>query len=189
MRQFFKMTFATICGIIIFLVIAGLFFAISLVGMIASDSATTKVEENSVFVIKMDGTINERSEEGGPLSTLLGQADMDAMGLDDLRASIRKAKDNDDIKGIYLEGGLAGFDSPATAQQLRDELSEFKKSGKWIVAYAENYLQGAYYVASVADKIYMSKTGMLELRGLGSLGEYWKGFLDKVGNLSRRFPR
>ena len=181
MRQFFKMTFATICGIIIFLVIAGLFFAISLVGMIASDSATTKVEENSVFVIKMDGTINERSEEGGPLSALLGQADMDAMGLDDLRASIRKAKENDDIKGIYLEGGLAGFDSPATAQQLRDELSEFKKSGKWIVAYAENYLQGAYYVASVADKIYMSKTGMLELRGLGSLGEYWKGFLDKVG--------
>ena len=181
MRQFFKMTFATICGIIIFLVIASLFFAISLAGMLASDSATTKVQENSVFVIKMDGSINERSEEGSPLSTLLGQADMEIMGLDDLIASIRKAKDNEDIKGIYLEGGLTDFDAPATAQQLRDELSAFKKSGKWIVAYADNYMQGAYYVASVADKIYMNKTGMLELRGFGGLGTYWKGFLDKVG--------
>ena len=124
MRQFFKMTFATICGIIIFLVIASLFFAISLAGMLASDSATTKVQENSVFVIKMDGSINERSEEGSPLSTLLGQADMEIMGLDDLIASIRKAKDNEDIKGIYLEGGLTDFDAPATAQQLRDELKK-----------------------------------------------------------------
>ena len=149
--------------------------------MVANDAASTKVKENSVFVIKLNGTIEERSEESSPLSALLDMGDMSAMGLDDLISSIRKAKANDDIKGIYLEGGIASFDAPATAQQLRDALQDFKKSGKWIVAYADTYMQGSYYVASVADKVYMNKTGMLELKGLGSLGEYWKGFLDKIG--------
>lgn len=181
MKQFFKMVFATICGIAIFLVIVGFFMVISLVGMVANDAASTKVKENSVFVIKLNGTIEERSEESSPLSALLDMGDMSAMGLDDLISSIRKAKANDDIKGIYLEGGIASFDAPATAQQLRDALQDFKKSGKWIVAYADTYMQGSYYVASVADKVYMNKTGMLELKGLGSLGEYWKGFLDKIG--------
>ena len=181
MKQFFKMVFATICGIAIFLVIVGFFMVISLVGMVANDAASTKVKENSVFVIKLNGTIEERSEESSPLNALLDMGDMSAMGLDDLISSIRKAKANEDIKGIYLEGGIASFDAPATAQQLRDALQDFKKSGKWIVAYADTYMQGSYYVASVADKVYMNKTGMLELKGLGSLGEYWKGFLDKIG--------
>ena len=175
------MTFATVCGIAIFLVVTGLFFVISLVGMIASDSASTKVKDNSVFVIRLSGSVEERSQEGSPIDAFLGMADMSQMGLDDLIASIRKAKDNDDIKGIYLEDGTVTFDSPATAQQLRDALKDFKKSGKWIVAYADNYMQAAYYVASVADKVYLNKTGMLEMKGLGGLGEYWKGFLDKVG--------
>ena len=89
--------------------------------------------------------------------------DMSAMGLDDLISSIRKAKDNDDIKGIYLEGGVASFDSPATAQQLRDALKDFKKSGKWIVAYADQYMQGSYYVATVADKIYLNGEGRVNI--------------------------
>lgn len=181
MKQFFKMTLATICGIAIFLVVTGLFFVISLVGMIASDSASTKVKDNSVFVLKLSGSIEERSQEGSPIDAFLGMAEMSQMGLNDLIAAIRKAKDNDDIKGIYLEDGTVAFDSPATAQQLRDALKDFKKSGKWIVAYADNYMQAAYYVASVADKVYLNKTGMLELKGMGGLGEYWKGFLDKVG--------
>jgi protease-4 len=104
MKEFFKMTLATICGIAIFLVVTCLFFAISLVGMIASDSASTKVKDNSVFVIKLNGTISERAEADSPFNTLLGMGDMSAMGLDDLIASIRKAKDNENIKGIYLEG-------------------------------------------------------------------------------------
>lgn len=181
MKQFFKMMFATICGIAVFLLVTGLFLVISLVGMIASDSASTKVKENSVFVIKLNSNIEERAEEGSPLSGILGIDEVSTTGLDQLIKSIRKAKDNDDIKGIYLEGGTASFDAPATAQQLRDALKDFKKSGKWIVAYADNYMQGSYYVASVADKVYMNKTGMLELKGMGGLGEYWKGLLDKVG--------
>ena len=181
MKQFFKMTLATICGIAIFLLIAGFFLVISLAGMLASESTPTKVEDNSVFVIKLSGTISERAEGSTPFDTVLGMNDMSAMGLDDLIASIRKAKDNDDIKGIYLEGGLTEFDAPATAQQLRDALKDFKTSGKWIVAYADMYMQANYYVVSVADKVYLNAEGNVDFKGLGGKGEYMKGLYDKIG--------
>ena len=181
MKEFFKMTLATICGIVIFLVVASLFFVISLVGMIASDTASTKVKDNSVFVIKLDGVVSERAEEDSPFNALLGMGDMSGMGLDNLIASIRKAKDNDNLKGIYLEGGLVEFDAPATAQQLRDALKDFKKSGKWIVAYSDQYMQASYYVASVADNIYLNAEGMIDFKGLGGKGEYYKGLYDKLG--------
>ena len=181
MKQFFKMTLATVCGIAIFLLIAGFFLVISLAGMLASDSAPTKVQDNSVFVIKLSGTISERAESGTPLDAVLGMGDMSAMGLDDLIRSIRKAKENDNIKGIYLEGGLTEFDAAATAQQLRDALKDFKESGKWIVAYADQYMQANYYVVSVADKVYLNDNGMIDLRGLGGKGTYYKGLYDKIG--------
>ena len=181
MKQFFKMTLATVCGIAIFLVVTGFFLTISLLGMIASDSASTKVKENSVFVIKLDGTISERAEKDSPINEILDMGDMSAMGLDDLICAIRKAKDNEDIKGIYLEGGALAFDAPATAQQLRDALKDFKKSGKWIVAYADHYYQASYYVASVADNIYLNDHGNIEFKGLGGKGEYLKGLYDKLG--------
>ena len=181
MKQFFKMTLATICGIVIFTLIVGFFLVISLLGMVASDSASTKVKENSVFVLKLNGTISERSEEGSPLDAALGLNDMDAMGLDDVITAIRKAKDHEDIKGIYLEGGALGFDAPATAQQMRDALKDFKKSGKWIVAYADQYYQTSYYLASVADNIYLNDHGVIEFKGLGGKGEYYKGLFDKLG--------
>ena len=181
MKQFFKMTLATVCGIAIFLVVTGFFLTISLLGMIASDSASTKVKENSVFVIKLDGTISERAEKDSPINEILDMGDMSAMGLDDLICAIRKAKDNEDIKGIYLEGGALAFDAPATAQQLRDALKDFKKSGKWIVAYSDQYYQTSYYVASVADNIYLNDHGHIEFTGLGAKGEYMKGLYDKLG--------
>ena len=162
MKQFFKMTLATVCGIVIFTLIMGFFLVLSLLGMVASDSASTKVKDNSVFVLKLDGTIDERAESGSVYDEVLNMGDMNAMGLDDLIASIRKAKENENIKGIYLEGGIASFDSPATAQQLRDALKDFKKSGKWIVAYADQYMQASYYVATVADKIYLNSHGMID---------------------------
>ena len=181
MKQFIKMTLATVCGIAIFLVVTGFFFTISLLGMVASDSASTKVKDNSVFVIKLNGTIEERAEEGSPLDAILGMNDMEVMGLDDLLCAIRKAKNNEDIKGIYLEGGALSFDAPATAQQLRDALKDFKKSGKWIVAYADHYYQASYYLASVADNIYLNDHGSIEFKGLGGKGEYMKGLYDKLG--------
>ena len=181
MKQFFKMTLATICGIVIFLMIAGFFLVISLVGMMASDSASTKVEDNSVFVIKLNSSISERAESGTIYDEIMNMGDMSGMGLDDLIASIRKAKDNENIKGIYLEGGEASFDAPASAQQLRDALKDFKTSGKWIVAYADFYYQTNYFVASVADNIYLNAEGMIDFKGLGAKGEYMKGLYDKLG--------
>ena len=175
------MTLATICGIVVLGLVMTLFFTISLVGMLASDSASTKVKENSVFVIKLNGSINERAEAGTPFDDLLGLGGEGSMGLDDLVASIRKAKDEENIKGIYIEGGEASFDSPATTQQLRDALKDFKKSGKWIVSYADDYYQSSYYVATVADKIYLNGEGSIDLRGLGGKGEYYKGLYDKLG--------
>ena len=181
MKDFFKYVFATICGIVFLSIGAGILFMISIVGMIASDSASTKVEENSVFVLKLNGEIEERATDNNPLSLLLGQADMSVMGLDDVIASIEKAKENDDIKGIYLEGGVASFDSPATAQQVRDALADFKSSGKWIIAYADQYLQTSYYVASVADSIFLNKTGMIDFKGMGGKSLYLTGLYEKLG--------
>jgi len=181
MKQFFKMTFATVCGIAIFLVVTGFFLTISLLGMIASDSASTKVKDNSVFVIKLNGDIEERASSDSPIDEFLGVDEISKMGLDDVISAIRKAKDNEDIKGIYLEGGSLGFDAPATAQQLRDALKDFKKSGKWIVAYADRYHQVSYYVASVADNIYLNDHGNIDFRGLGGKREYYKGLYDKLG--------
>ena len=182
MKEFFKYVFATICGIIILGIIAGIMFMISVAGMVAASSSPTKVEKNSVFVLKLNGVISERAEEGSPLDALLGEADMSSMGLDDIVSAIRKAKDEENIKGIYLEGGATSFDAPATAQQVRDALEDFKKSGKWIIAYADQYMQGSYYVASVADSLFLNKTGMIDFKGLGGKNYYMTGLYEKIGD-------
>ena len=181
MKDFLKYTLATMCGMILLTIVSGIFFMISIVGMIANESSPTKVKKNSVFVLKMNAIVEERAAEDNPLNSLLGQADMTEVGLDDLIASIRKAKENDDIKGIYIEGGVMSFDSPATAQQIRDALADFKKSGKWIIAYADQFLQTSYYVASVSDSVFMNKTGMIDFKGLGGKNEYMTGLYEKIG--------
>ena len=181
MKEFFKYTLATICGIILLSIVGGIIFMISLVGIVASGNKTTTAPENSVFVLKLNGAVQERANEDDPFSILMGEIDMDVMGLDDIVACIRKAKDEENIKGIYIEGGISSFDAPATAQQIRDALKDFKKSGKWIVAYSDQYMQASYYVASVADKVFLNRTGMLDFKGLGGKGEYMKGLYDKLG--------
>ena len=181
MKEFLKFTFATMCGIVLLSVVMGMMLLISLMGMIASESASTKVEKNSVFVLKMDGVLEERAASENPFGSLLGSYDTTELGLDDVLAAIRKAKDNDNIKGIYIEGGSLSFDSPASAQQVRDALADFKTSGKWIIAYADQYMQTSYYVASVADSLFLNKTGMIDFKGLGGMSTYLTGLYEKVG--------
>ena len=181
MKDFFKYMLATICGIVAMGIFAGIIFMISFASMIASGSATPEVKDNSVLVIKMSGTVNEQAEEGTPFDALLGAADMENLGLDDIVSAINKAKNNDHIKGIYLEGGTTSFDTPATAQQVRDALEDFKKSGKWIIAYADQYMQASYYVASVADSIFINQTGMIDFKGMGGKSYYLTGLFEKVG--------
>jgi len=181
MKQFLKYTLATICGILIVGFILTIVFFSSIAGMMTTGSVPASVKENSVFVLKMDGVVQERGEEDTPLSFLLDQNDMGVLGLDDIVSSIKKAKDNDDIKGIYIKGGTVSFDSPATAQQIRDALKDFKDSGKWIVAFADAYTQSAYYVASVANTLLLDQTGMIELKGIGGKREYMTGLYEKIG--------
>ena len=182
MKSFLKYTLATICGLVIFTFMAGLILLVSLAGMaVSSGGAVTQAKDNSVFVLKLDGYVQERTEEGSPLDVLLNSADMSMMGLDDIVASIRKAKTDDRIKGIYLEGGMLSVDAPATAQQVRDALKDFKKSGKWVIAYADNFSQQGYYVASVADSLYLNRTAMIELKGIGGKREFLTGLYEKIG--------
>ncbi len=180
MKDFFKFTLATICGIVVLFSVAGFMFMITIIGMAVSSTPKTEVKDNSVFVLKMEGIINERTEED-PFSELFGMSEMTEMGLDDILYSIQKAKENEDIKGIFIEGGITAFDAPATAQQIRDALADFKSNGKWIIAFADNFLQTNYYVASVADTIFLNKTGMIDLKGLGGKSEYWTGLYEKLG--------
>ncbi len=181
MNDFFKYTLATITGILIFGLIVGLICVISLIGMAASDSATAQVKSNSVFVLNLNGTIDERASDDFGILSMLAGSDMTVMGLDDILSSIEKAKENEDIKGIYIESGAVSFDSYATVQSLRDALADFKKSGKWIIAYGDVYAQSAYWLASIADQVYLNQTGEIDLKGLGMKAEYDTGLLEKLG--------
>jgi len=180
MKEFFKYVLATITGIIL---LGAFFFVmsiISIVGMIASDSGTTSVEDGSVFVLDLSGSLDERASEETPFDQLMGMS-AGAMGLDDCLSAIKKAKENDKIKGIFIQAGSLMADSPASQETLRRALADFKKSGKWIVAYGDTYLQGAYYIASVADRIYLNPTGSVDWRGMGARPYYLKGLYEKVG--------
>lgn len=178
MKDFLKFTLATIVGIIVSSVV--LFFISILVtfGMLYSSDSEVKVKENTVLKLDLNGSLSERSQED-PLSLLKG-GDSRAYGLDDLLASIRKAKEEEHIKGIYLEASsLSG--GYASLKEIRDALADFKASGKFIVAYADVYTQGLYYVSSVADKVLLNPQGMLDWSGLTSTPLFLKGLLDKVG--------
>ncbi len=170
---------ATVTGIILVTVIMGILTVISLVGLAASSASTTNVEENSVFTLSLSGIMEERTVSD-PFTELIGGMET-SLGLDNILSAIRKAKDNDNIKGIYLEAGAFSSDSPASSHAIRDALLDFKKSGKWIVAYADSYTQNTYYICSVADKIYLNPQGMIDWHGLGSTPYFVKDLLAKFG--------
>ena len=96
-------------------------------------------------------------------------------------AAIKKAKDNEDIKGIYIEAGMFSADSPASSHAIREALLDFKKSGKWIVAYADSYTQNTYYICSAADKVYLNPQGMVDWHGLAANPYFLKDMLAKFG--------
>lgn len=179
MKQFLKYVAATVTGIVLVAVIMGILSIISLVGLAASSASSTNVEENSVFALSLSGQLQERSDSN-PLAELTGQVG-ESLGLDDMLSAIRKAKENDDIKGIYIEAGIFAGDSPASMHAIREALLDFKKSGKWIVAYGDSYTQATYYICSVADKLYLNPEGMVDWHGLASTPYFVKDLLAKFG--------
>ena len=178
MKDFLKFTLATVTGIIISSVV--LFFISILVvfSMVSSSESETQVRKNSVMMLDLNGTLTERSQEN-PLDFLMKE-DYKTYGLDDILSSIRKAKENEDIKGIYIQATSlgAGF---ASLEEIRNALKDFKESGKFIVAYGDTYTQNLYYLSSVADKVLLNPQGMLEWRGLAATPMFFKDLLEKIG--------
>lgn len=179
MKDFLKYVLATIVGVIALSVIMGIFSIISLIGMIAASESTTVVKENSVLSLTLNSAVEERAKED-PFAQFTGQ-ETGAMGLDEILTAIDKAKSNENIKGIYIEAGLFAPDAPATSQAIRNKLVDFKESGKWIVAYGEQFTQSAYYVCSAADKIYLNPQGLVDWHGMASQPIFFKNLLAKFG--------
>lgn len=178
MKDFIKNVLATMVGMFGFFIVMGVIGMMSIIGMIASGNAAQNVEKNSVFVLNLSGTISEQGSEN-PLSMFTGDNSLNS-GLNDILSSIKKAKANDEIKGIYIEAG-ALMTNYATLQEIRNALADFRKSGKWIVAYGDFYTQGAYYVASVANKVYINPKGAIDWHGIGAQTMFYKDFMAKFG--------
>ncbi len=179
MKEFFKMVFATIVGMLLFGIVMGILGVMCLVGMVASSGSVKSLEDNSVMVLNLSGQLDERAQDN-VMSMFMG-GDNGAIGLDDVLSAIKKAKANDEIKGIYIESGMFSSDSYASMQAIRRALVDFKKSGKWIIAYGDNYTQGTYYLASVADKVYMNPEGILDWHGIASNPIFLKDAMSKFG--------
>jgi protease-4 len=182
MGQFFKYIFASLLGTLIGLTIFSLLGFMILLGVVfaTGGSEDKNVADNSVLRINLDHEIQERSSDDflGSLSPFDNE-ERGTIGLWNLRQVIKNAKTDDKIKGIFLDlhNTRHGF---ATLEELRNTLIDFKASGKFIVAYSETYSEGAYYLASIADKIFLPSSGLLELNGLNVEMLYFKGTLEKL---------
>ena len=176
MRQFFKFVLATVVGLLVFSILGFVLLA-GLVAAIGSSGPSKTVAANSVLELKLDRPISERKESGD--FNPLGGAQA-TIGLVELRDVIRRAKTDGDIKGILLnlelvQGGMASL------EEIRDALLDFKKDGKFIVAYHEIASEKSYYLSSVADQIYLNPQGTLEFNGLSSEVMFYKRLFDKAG--------
>ena len=178
MEQFFKSVAATIVGIFAFGVIMIIFGCICLFGMVASSSGTPSLLDNSVMVLKLQGEISDKAEEDW-LGEITGNQ-FNQLGMNKILSAIHKAKKEDKVKGIYLETGILQTDY-ATLQEIRGALADFKKSGKWIIAYGDNFSQGGYYLSSVANKVYVNPEGNIDWHGIASQTQYIKDVAAKFG--------
>lgn len=180
MKDFLKFTLATITGLVVAGGILFVFGFIFLIGIIAASSAqTVQVQPNSVLTLKLNKPIEERTVED-PFALLMGE-EYATIGLDDIITSIKKAKENDNIKGIYIEAGYYAELPIAALDEIRRALIDFKDSGKFIVAYGDNYTQNEYYLCSVADKVMLNPQGIIEWTGLSESPMFFKGLLEKTG--------
>ena len=176
MKDFFKNVFATMLGMFLFGIVMSLFGILCIIGIAVSSSTTNDIKDNSVLVIKLDGQMTEQSEEN-VMNNING---ISGLSFENTVKAIREAKDNKNIKGIYIEAGQLGADL-AQAQEIQNTLLDFKKSGKWIVAYGEQFSTLSYYISSAADKVYMNKEGMVNWIGIGGEKVYYKNLLAKFG--------
>ena len=178
MKDFFKNVAATIVGLFAFGLIMTILGFICIIGMVASSNSKPALKDNAVMVMKLQGQIEDRTEDNW-LGELTGEQ-FNNIGMNRILSSIRKAKNEDKVKGIYLETGILETDY-ATLQEIRNALADFKKSGKWIIAYGDALSQGGYYLASVANKVYVNPEGNVDWHGIASQPQYIKDVAAKFG--------
>ena len=178
MKEFGKYVLATVVGLIVTVIILSIMGLMSIVGIVASGESAKSVDKNSVLTISLNGDISDQASNDIMSQLLTGQAEQ--VGLNDILSAIKKAKENDNIKGIYLDAGVlsAGY---GTLVEIRNALEDFKKSKKWIVAYGDAYTQSAYYLSSLADKVYLNPNGEVDLHGIASQAVYVKDLYAKFG--------
>ncbi|MFH1004766.1 MAG: signal peptide peptidase SppA [Bacteroidota bacterium] len=183
MKTFWGSFFGTLVGIfittfIVILIITAIVFS-SISGIFSGKEIPIYVKPKSVLHIKFDGEIKERSPKNPFKNFLYGDFKHQPIGLNEILANIEKAKNDDNIKGIYLDITAipAGI---ATVEEIRNALLDFKTSKKFILAYSEVYTQGAYYLASAADKIYLNPEGIVEFKGLSRQVMFFKKLLEKL---------
>lgn len=178
MKEFLKMTTASIIGMIIAGIILTILGITALTGIMLSTEVETVVKNNSVFVLDLKGSIVERYEES-PLDQLMSE-EINIHGLDDILSGIQKAKNDDRIKGIFINAEMFSC-ATASLQEIRNAITDFKESGKFVVAYSGAYTQGAYYIASAADKVLLNPSGSISWHGLSAQTMFLKDLLSKIG--------
>lgn len=184
MGNFIKHTLAATLGFIIASVVMGVVVLCVIVGIAMTDgNGNVTPKDNSVLVVKLSGQIVEHTTEN-PFDALLGGSAASQQGLDNIVGAIDKAAKSEEIRGIYIESGLVEADY-ATLQEIRNALVRFKTAkeskGKFVVAYADEYTQGAYYVCSAADKVWINPEGMLDIHGIAAQPMFLKDLMEKFG--------
>lgn len=181
MKEFFKYVFATVVGIVISSVVLGIIGFVIFIGMIASvgSESETVVKKNSVLYLNLDQTITERTPENS-FGELFGGSNDKSIGFNDVAKALKKAQNDDNIQAVYINVSApnAGM---ATMLEVRNAILDFRKSKKPVIAYSETYSQGAYYLASAANKVYLNPEGDLTFKGFSSELMFFKGALEKLG--------
>lgn len=181
MKSFFKYLLATILGVIIASIFVFFIFMGIIASMVSSKKDEVKVKPNSVLELKFDKEIVDRSANNPFENFDFGGFEPSGKtGLDEILKNIKKAKDDENIKGIFMNSTVipAGM---ATVEEIRNALIDFKSSGKFIISYSDYYSQKAYYLSSVADKVYTNPEGGVEFKGLHAELMFFKGTLEKLG--------
>lgn len=178
MKEFFKYTLATITGFAITLFLIFVLGMTLIIGLMATSSSETLVAEHSVLHLRLSGELSERAVDN-PLKDFLPN-EASSVGLRDVLQAIKKAKENDNIEGIYLEAGSLAA-SFASLEAIRNALLDFKSSEKFIISYGDQYTQGQYYLASVADEIYLNPQGAINWMGLAAQPIFYTDLLKKIG--------
>ena len=178
MKEFMKIVLGTVVGLFLTFMIISILSILSLAGMMINEGMSSPIKDNSILKINLSGTMQERAESN-PLAMIMGE-EAEGIALDNALTALDKAAKNEKVKGVYIEAGILGS-SPAMAQELRQAIVKFKKSGKWVIAYGDRYSKMSYYIASAADEVLLNPSGSVDFSGMASTLMFFKETLAKLG--------